>query len=111
MKIPKEAEQKILQLQLLEQNTQALSMQRQTFQSQLFEIDNALEELKVSKDKVYRVVGGIMILSNKQSIEKDLSSKKEVLELRIKNLESQEKKVKEKAEEIQKEVLKQLKNE
>lgn len=111
MKIPKEAEQKILQLQLLEQNIQALSMQRQTFQSQLFEIDNALEELKESKDKVYRVVGGIMILSNKQSIEKDLKSKKEVLELRIKNLESQEKKVKEKAEEIQKEVLKQLKNE
>lgn len=111
MKIPKEAEQKILQLQLLEQNIQALSLQRQTFQSQLFEIDNALEELKESKDKVYRVVGGIMILSNKQSIEKDLKSKKEVLELRIKNLESQEKKVKEKAEEIQKEVLKQLKNE
>lgn len=111
MKIPKEAEQKILQLQLLEQNIQALSMQRQTFQSQLFEIDNALEELKESKDKVYRVVGGIMILSNKQNIEKDLKSKKEVLELRIKNLESQEKKVKEKAEEIQKEVLKQLKNE
>ena len=109
MKIPKQAEQKILQLQLLEQNLQALSMQRQNFQAQLLEINNALEELKKSKDKVYKVIGNIMILSNKQDIEKDLKSKKEILDLRVKNLESQEKKVKEKAENIQKEVLKQLK--
>lgn len=109
MKIPKQAEQKILQLQLLEQNIQSLTMQRQNFQTQLLETDNALEELKTSKDKVYKVIGGIMISSTKADLEKDLKSKKEMLDIRVKNLESQEKKVKEKAENLQAEVLKQLK--
>ena len=109
MNIPKEAEQKIFQLQMLEQNIQTLSIQRQNFQAQLLELNNAFGELKKTEDKVYKVIGGIMVLSKKADIEKELKSKKEMLELRVKSLESQEKKFKTKAEEIQKDVLKKLK--
>jgi len=109
MKIPKETEQKIFQLQLLEQNMQQIAMQKQTFQAKLLEVNNALEEIKKTKDKVYKVVGNIMVLSDKKETETDLKSKKEVLDVRFKNLESQEGKLKEKAESIQKEVLKKLK--
>ena len=46
MNIPKKTEEKIAQLQLTEQNLQNFLMQKQTFQSQLFEVDNELIELE-----------------------------------------------------------------
>jgi prefoldin beta subunit len=106
----KETEQKIEQLHLFEQNLQGLSVQRQNFQAQLMEIENSLEELTKSKDKVYKIVGSIMVLSEKGDVETYLNSKKEIFDLRIKNLEKQESKFKEKVNEVQQEVLKELKN-
>lgn len=109
MKVSKETEQKIMQLQLLEQNINHLSMQRQTFQNNLMEIDNAMKELKDTKEDVYKIVSNVMIKSKKETLIKELEQKKDVVELRIKNLEKQEKKLKEKAEEMQQEVMKELK--
>ncbi len=106
----KDTEQKLEQLHLFEQNLQSLSAQKQSFQGQLLEIENALEELTKNKDKVYKIVGSIMVLSEKKDVERYLNSKKEILELRIKNLEKQENKFKEKLNEVQQEVLKELKN-
>ena len=77
--VQKEVEEKIEQLQLFEQNIQALLMQRQTFQSQLLEIENSLEELSKAKDKPYKIIGPIMVLSDKEELRKELMSKKEVL--------------------------------
>lgn len=108
-KIPKETEQKIIQLQLLEQNLQNFLIQKQTFQAQLLEIENSLEELEKTKEKVYKIVGTIMIASQKEDLKKDLKSKKEIIELRIKNLEKQEAKIKEKATELQSSVMQELK--
>jgi prefoldin beta subunit len=105
-----ETEQKIEQLNLFEQNLQNLLAQKQNFHAQLLEIENALEELSKSKDKVYKIVGSIMVLSERNLIENDLKSKKEIFELRIKNLEKQENKFKEKVNEVQQEVMKELKN-
>ena len=42
-------ENKIAQLQMIEQNIQNVLMQKQTFQSQLIEVENALEEIEKSK--------------------------------------------------------------
>ena len=106
----KETEQKIEQIQLIEQNLQNILGQKQNFQAQLLEVENALEELNKSKDKIYKIVGSIMVLSEKNDVEKYLNSKKEIMELRIKNLEKQEDKLKEKVNEFQQEVLKELKN-
>jgi prefoldin beta subunit len=106
----KETEEKIGQLQLLEQNLQNLSSQKQNFQAQLLEIDNAMDELGKSKGKIYKIVGPVMISSEKKDLEKDLNSKKEIIELRVKNFEKQENKLREKFTETQEEVLKELKN-
>jgi prefoldin beta subunit len=111
MKVSKETEQKILQLQLIEQTMQNILLQKQTFQTQLTEIENALEELKGTKDDAYKIVGNIMIKSKKQELVKDLNSKKEIVSLRIKNLEKQETKLKEKASPMQKEIMKELEGE
>ncbi len=110
VEMSKEDEQKISQLQLLEQNVQNFLMQRQQFQAQLSEIESALSELKDAKQS-YKIVGNIMVDSSKADLEKDLKRKKEVIELRIKNIEKQEGSIKEKQKKIQEEVLSNIKKE
>ncbi|MDD5087023.1 MAG: prefoldin subunit beta [Candidatus Nanoarchaeia archaeon] len=108
MSVSKETQQKIQQLQLMEQSMQQFLMQRQNFQSQLAEIDSALKELKKSKE-AYKIIGNIMVLSDNEELEKELASKKETAELRIKTIEKQEQKLREKAEDMQKQVLDEIK--
>ena len=111
MKVSKKTEDSIVELQQLEQNISAFLMQKQAFQAQLMEAENALGELEKQNEKVYKIVGPLMIESKKEDVKKDLISRKEILDLRVKSIEKQEAKLKEKAEEIQKEVLKEIKNE
>lgn len=104
----KEVEQKISQLQLIEQNLQNYLMQKQNLQNQLIEIESAQKELETAK-KAYKIVGNIMVSSAKEDLVKDLNEKKKIVELRIKNLEKQEDKIKKKAEELKKDVLSNMK--
>ena len=106
--VSKEAEKKINQLQILEQSLQNLSMQKQQFQLQQVEIESALKELE-NVNEAYKIVGNIMVLSKKDTLKEDLNSKKEVIELRVKNLEKQENQLREKASKLQEEVLKEMK--
>jgi prefoldin beta subunit len=106
--VEKETEKKISQLQMMEQSMQGFLMQKQQFQGQLVEIESALKELEKSKE-AYKIVGNIMVSSDKKELEDDLKKKKEIVELRIKTLEKQENQIKEKASGIQEEVMKELK--
>lgn len=108
-KVSKSTEEKIQQLQLLEQNMQNFLSQKQSFQVQLVEINSALEELE-KVEKAYKLVGPIMVVSDSKNLQEDLKQKKELIEIRIKNIEKQEDKVKAKASELQKEVLKEIKD-
>nr|MBI4157051.1 prefoldin subunit beta [Candidatus Woesearchaeota archaeon] len=109
MKLDKDTEQKIAQLQIFEQNLQNFFIQRQTFQNQAAEIENALKELgNLKEDTAFKLVGNIMLKKKKKDLTEDLKSRKEVLELRIKNIEKQENKIKEKSKEIRDEVMKEL---
>lgn len=110
MDITPETEKKLQQLQVFEQNLQALQAQRQALQLQMSEIDSALEELNHT-DKAYKIVSTIMVASEIPQLKKDLESKKEVLQLRIKTMEKQEKSTKERASALQDEVLKTMKPE
>ena len=102
------AQENIGRLQMIEQQVQTMAMQKQQFQSQLFEVENALKELKTSKT-AYKIVGNIMVLSDKEKLEKDLKQKKEIADLRIANMDKEEKKLKEKAKKLQEELLSALK--
>jgi len=104
----KETQESIGKLQAIEQQVQTMAMQKQQFQSQLFEVENALKELKTSKT-AYKIVGNIMVLSDKEKLEKDLQQKKEIADLRVANLDKEEKKLKEKAKKLQEELLSALK--
>ena len=109
--ITKEQQEKIIRLQSLEQNLQHLLAQKQQIQSQAIEVESAQEEVSKSKNKVFKIVGSVMIESTKETLEKDLNAKKEIFELRLKKIEKQEDKIKEESKHLQEEILKSMQNE
>ena len=110
MEVSKETEQKIGQLQMFEQSLQSFLGQKQQFQVQLVEVESALGELE-NTDKAFKIVGNIMVESDKNELKADLQSKREMLELRIKTMEKQETQVRERASKLQSEILKKIKKE
>ena len=104
------AQESIARLQMLEQNMQNILMQKQQFQSQLVEIESALKEIGMTST-VFKIVGNLMVGAEKNDVEKDLKQKKELIDVRIKNLEKQEKQFKDKTKQLQEEVMKSLKQE
>ena len=110
MEVPKDTEEKISQLQMFEQSMQSFLGQKQQFQVQLVEVESALNELE-GTEKAYKIVGNIMVETEKNELKADLQSKKEMLELRIRTMEKQEAQVREKASKLQSEILKEIKKE
>jgi len=108
-KINQETQEKIQQLQIFEQNLQNLLLQKQAFQFELSETENALKEITKTKEDVYKMLGQVMIKSSKSDVEKELKQKKDILNLRIKSIEKQESQFKEEVEKIRKEVMKNIK--
>lgn len=102
-----ETQEKIGQIQLIQQNLENFSMQKQQFQLQQTEIETALNEINTSS-KSYKIIGNIMVLSDKGKLTKELTEKSEMLNIRISTIEKQEDKLKVKFEELQKEVMKSL---
>lgn len=98
----------LTQLQLLQQNLQNVLLQKQQFQRQLGEIDSALKELEDSP-AAYQIIGNIMVARGKEELGKELGQKKELLDLRMRNLVRQEQTLKQKMEETQEKVLKEMK--
>jgi len=105
----KDAERKIAELQLAEQNLQNALVKKQKFQSELLETENALKEID-SSEEVYKIVGNIMISKKKEDLKEELNSRKDIINIRIKSLEKEESKIKEKANALQKEVIGEMKN-
>jgi len=108
--MPNPNEEKMQELQSMEQNLQLMLNQKQTFQAQLLEVDNALSELEKTQHQVYKIIGTIMVASNKQQTIKELEERKNILELRIKTIEKQENNIKQKANKLQEELLKEMKS-
>lgn len=98
-------EEKINQLTQLEQNAHHFLNQRQSFNSQLMEIESAIKEIG---DISYKIIGNVMVKSNKEDLVQELNQKKEMLSLRVKNIEKQEQKIKEKASLLQKEIMEKI---
>jgi prefoldin beta subunit len=96
---------KIEEMQILEQNLQSLLYQKQAFQMELSETQSSIKEVEEAKDDVFKIVGQLMIKSDKKKVLDDLSNKEKLLELRIKSIEKQENSFLEKIEALKEEVL------
>ena len=103
-------ENKIQELSMLQQNVANISAQKQQFVSQLSEFNSADKALDKT-NTAYKIIGNIMIATNKDDLKKNIQEKKEMLNIRIKTLEKQENAMEEKAEAMQKEIMSNIKKE
>ena len=81
---------KINEIQIIEQTLHNLILQKQNFQMELSETQSALGEIEKSGDDIFKIVGQLMIKTDKDKIKEDLSSREKILELRLKSIEKQE---------------------
>jgi prefoldin beta subunit len=97
-----EAEEFLQQFQIQNQQLQMVMAQKQNLVIQNKEIEKAMEELEKSESEdVYKSVGPILVKSDKKTLIKELGDNKEETDIKIKALESQEKKLKEKMKNAQ----------
>jgi len=96
---------KIQEMQIFEQSLQNILLQKQAFQMELSETKTALDSVKDSGDEVFKIIGQLMIKSKKEAILDDLSNKKKLLDLRLKNLEKQEDSLTKQLEDLREEIL------
>jgi len=98
---------KIQQIQFMENNLQNLFMQKQAFQMELSESQSAIKEIENSEGEIFKIIGQLMIKTDKQKTKEELLNKERILELRIRTIEKQEDSLMEKLENLRKEVTKQ----
>lgn len=108
MDVPKQVQDKISKIQLLEQNMQNIILQKQNYQTQLLEVESALKELE-NIDSAYKIIGNIMVFSDKPKLLNGLNNNKELLDIRLSSLSKQETKLKEQTDQLQSEILKEIK--
>lgn len=98
------SENKMQEIYMLEQNYQNLVLQKQAFQIELAEVQAAMREIENSSDEVYKIIGHLMVKTDKAKTKDELASKEQILKLRIKSIEKQEDSMSEKLEKLKTEV-------
>lgn len=105
----KNSDSKIQEIQFLEQNLQNLLMQKQAFQMELSETQAALKELENSGEEVFKIVGQLMIKSDKGKMQEELAEKEKIIKLRTTIIEKQENSLSEKLTSLRDEIMKSMK--
>ena len=101
--IPPWLREQVSRLQQLQQNLQAIMMQKQQVELEVVESDRALEELKkIEQDNtVYKSAGPLLIKANREEVLKELEEKRDLLNTRTMVLGKQETGVKENLKEVE----------
>jgi len=102
------SQEKIQELQFIEQTLSNLIMQKNVFHMELSETESALNEIDKSGDEVFKVIGQLMIKAEKGKIKEDLANKRKLIELRLKNLEKQELSLSTKLEELRDQIMSEM---
>ena len=109
--LPPWLKEQISRLQQLQQNLQAIMMQKQQVELEIVETDRALEELKKTNtiDSIYKTAGPLLIKTDKNNVEKELNEKKELSNTRVMVLGKQESRVKENLQEVENKINQMIK--
>jgi prefoldin beta subunit len=101
--LPPWLREQVSRLQQLQQNLQAIMMQKQQLEVEMVETDRALEELKKAgaDDAVYKNAGSVLIKAKKEEVIKELEEKKELSNTRTMVLGKQEARVKDNLKEVE----------
>jgi prefoldin beta subunit len=101
--IPPWLREQLARLQQLQQNLQAIMIQKQQLEAESVEIEKATEELKKAEqdEAVYKSVGPLLIKTKKDDTLKELDEKKDLSNTRLIVLGKQETRVKENLKEVE----------
>jgi prefoldin beta subunit len=111
MNFDAETKAAIQEIQILEQNFEQLMQQKHLFNMEISETDLALREIESSDGEVFKLVGGqVIIKTTKEKLSNDLKHKKELLGLRMKNMDGQEKEFSDRIEELRQHIMKKIAN-
>ncbi|MDP3966318.1 MAG: prefoldin subunit [archaeon] len=97
---------KLEKMQFLQENLNAILMQKQAFQMELSETISAMKEIEASKEEVYKIVGQMMLKVPKERVKEELKAKEKIINVRLQKLESQEEKLSEETKKLRDELLK-----
>jgi len=100
-----ENQEKLIELQQIEQTLQNLLLQKQAFQMESSETSSAITELEKSGDEIFKIIGQLMIKSEKSKIKEELENKQKILSLRLKSFDKQESSLTKQLESIREELL------
>lgn len=102
--LPPQVQNLVAQLQQIQQQLQLLITQKAQVEAMLEETKQALNELQAVDENatIYKAVGSILVKEGKEKIVKELTEKKDTYEIRIKTLERQEERLRERFAELQK---------
>lgn len=102
--LPPWLREQLSRLQQLQQNLQAIMMQKQQVELEIVETDRALEELKKlegDNNSIYKGAGPLLIKARKEDVLKELEEKKELSNTRVTVLGKQETRVKDNLKEVE----------
>ncbi len=108
--IPPELQNKIMHLQQLQNQLNMIRLQKQSAELELREVERVLKEIQdvPANEILYKSLGHILVKTTKEKIEKELNEKKEILELRLKALERQEKHIEAQYDDLRRKVTEEL---
>jgi len=108
--LPEKVKEQVMRLQQLQNTLQALVLQRQSAELELRNVERAIEELEKTSDDavVYKSAGPLLVKRDKESLVKELNERKEILNARLKVLERQEERTRERIRELQSSVQREL---
>ncbi|MFH1238010.1 MAG: prefoldin subunit [archaeon] len=107
--LDEETQRKIQELQMIEQSFQQLLMQKNAFSMESNETDYIIAEVEKNEGEISRIIGNqVIIKSTKEEVLKDMKKKKELIVLRMKSIDKQEKQFSEKIDSIREEVIKKI---
>ena len=90
---------------MMEQNLQNLLLQKQAFQMELSETLAAKKEIDNAGEEVFKIIGQLMVKTDKEKVKKELENKEKLLGIRINSFEKQESIFLEKIESLRSEII------
>jgi len=108
--LDEETQNKIQELQMLENHFQQLIMQKNSFSIELNETNLIIREVEKTDKEVLRIIGNqVAIRSSKEKVLEDMKKKKELIDTRLKSLKTQEKEFSDKIDSLRDEIMKKIK--
>lgn len=101
--VPPWLREQLARFDQLQQNLQAILLQKQQVELELTETERALEELRKigPEDTVYKSAGSLLVKVRRDEVQKDLDERRELANTRVMVLSKQETRVRENVKELQ----------